>query len=1704
MKRIFVIILLSLIIRNIWAGNPAFMSVQVSYIDETGVLNNNVYDLGLTQYTDFEFTIENLTTGETVNQNTNGVTPPPPKLTQSSPAATMFTLNMAAFEAWAPGNKMRITFKVVKAGCVLYNQTAKIEFTKNSGLETFLNMDTQDGIIFELPKPTISVTGTTLCAGETGKTVTAALTNVPDGCTIDWGGNANITTSGTLAAGATSATGNIGTGLAAGTYSLTAKLKNASGTVVATSAAYTVTVNAIPSVTITPTPASGEVCEGLTLKLKANVTGATGTTVYAWTYTGTGTKSVQELSWNAATTSLSQTFSIIVTVNGCKSTSVSQTVTVNPKPTVTLAAQPTSICKGVANTVTLTATSTNAAAPATAYTWSSNASALGTGASGTVTANSTQTYEVTPKSAAGCTGTKVNATVTEYTVGVTINGTKSVNYDGSTTLTAAVGTLPTGITAATYSWTPTASIDGAANAASMKTANLKSATEYTVEVTDSEGCKGTNKATVTVSGGALAVNPSGGDKLYCTSTLPAGGVLSAGDSGGSGTPTYEWTSSPAGLVLDRTDIQSPKIQPTSADGTYTVTVKVTKGSETLSKTLNNVKVYKTPEFGNISISPSEPREGESVELTLASVDPNTASLSWSGTPLASTSGLTVSTGVLTSGGHTYTVEADNNGCKATKSQTVNVGKVADLVVTPPATTPKGNIDEPFTATVTVSGGDGNYEYEWKAPAGVTITGEGATATITSSDPGPQEICVTVKSAGLTEEQCFNVMVVDPNALTLNWTITEMVCQYPGETRKINIMASGGIDGSKYSFALSAPDGSSALTVDKETATSWELEVTADKKGTYQLSNFSALLPDGSTMNGTISPGQDIDADFYKVPAVHANGVVQNSTLDHCAGEELVLSGSGDATEYIWDNGVVDGQPFVPTVAGIYTVTGTNEFGCSATDQVTVNLNPKPSLTIALSGSEICPGEEVTLNAEIDLGTVTWNNGVTNGEPFSIEVSGEHTFTVTAIDSTTGCSISKDTTIVVKEKPVIVTHSKNPRNIAIGKDVYFAVKAAGGESLTYEWYRKTGDEWSLLENNDVSLPMVSGATTDSLILQTVPESWDGSELKIVVKNDCDTASMIFELGVKECFEVEITMSMQEGIIPDTDPTNKIDGWYCRGRRIALRAVLSSPEGYDIENAHFRWTIDGLDLPEEHVELETDTCVLTWIPEFQEDDMVVKVCGYSDGACEEVCSRYLRLKAREYEKVSLSLLTSVDPDHRFCPGDTVDFWVAAKNVGDSARYDWYNDIFHLSEENPRNNELLSYSETKLTLVMGQEDTWVKLIVTPSQEICTEEPEYIDTVFLRKGVWANPSMHIINNIEDTVACRGDRILFTAVYEDAGTNPTFNWRKDVWDWGHEQFAEATLDDRDMWLKCWMVPGKDVCYDGSLFVDSMIIRILENPTVVISADLNNKAPGDEIVIESEVKNMPTKAHYTWYLNYDYTLSNSDYPEYISDKLAQGDVIQCSVTGERICTSEVLSNELVIYFGSQSRDTMITIYQGEKIRNLNMRRRGDSESSIFRITADGYPRWGVGSINFNGYFDYTPNAGFVGSDVVKYEVVDKFDQTKVETGYIYITVMDKKRFFIPNIITPNGDGINDTWNLDFLADYPDHHIMIYNRDGAVVFEATNYQNDWDGTGTTTSGYVAHFNLANGVYTYVIDLGNKEVLKNWIEIRRDMNRGKYKY
>lgn len=69
---------------------------------------------------------------------------------------------------------------------------------------------------------------------------------------------------------------------------------------------------------------------------------------------------------------------------------------------------------------------------------------------------------------------------------------------------------------------------------------------------------------------------------------------------------------------------------------------------------------------------------------------------------------------------------------------------------------------------------------------------------------------------------------------------------------------------------------------------------------------------------------------------------------------------------------------------------------------------------------------------------------------------------------------------------------------------------------------------------------------------------------------------------------------------------------------------------------------------------------------------------------------------------------------------------------------------------------------------------------------------------------------------------------------------------------------------------------------------------------------------------------------------------------------------------------------------------------------------------------------------------------------------------------------IPNVFTPNGDGINDRWNIAGLNVYPDCEVIIFDRYGQIVFQSKGYPNSWDGTygGKPVPGGLYYYLIGN--------------------------------
>lgn len=76
---------------------------------------------------------------------------------------------------------------------------------------------------------------------------------------------------------------------------------------------------------------------------------------------------------------------------------------------------------------------------------------------------------------------------------------------------------------------------------------------------------------------------------------------------------------------------------------------------------------------------------------------------------------------------------------------------------------------------------------------------------------------------------------------------------------------------------------------------------------------------------------------------------------------------------------------------------------------------------------------------------------------------------------------------------------------------------------------------------------------------------------------------------------------------------------------------------------------------------------------------------------------------------------------------------------------------------------------------------------------------------------------------------------------------------------------------------------------------------------------------------------------------------------------------------------------------------------------------------------------------------------------------------------------IPEAVTPNADGNNDTWYIENLENYQNTTVQIVNRWGAIVFESEDYKNDWNGISQNKMN-IGEDELPEGTFYYVLVIG----------------------
>ena len=721
------------------------------------------------------------------------------------------------------------------------------------------------------------------------------------------------------------------TGATTATISAAPGAYDVSVTVNGCSASDAITVNAFPAAAV----ALGNdttLCIGDVLVLDATQPGAS----YAWS-TGASTGSVQ--------VSTSGTFSVVLTdANGCTATDAIVSDFLTPTP-VDLGPD-LILCQG--DVAILDATT-----PGASYLWSTGESTatITVGTSGTISVSVLQ----------GSCSESASVTVDVLAVPVIELGADATLCPGETL------TLDATTAGATYLWST-----GGTDA----TIVVDQADAYSVEVTNSAGCVGSDAITVGVA------SPDAVDLGPAVSICQGESVLLDATLAGA---TYLWS----------TGETTATISVTSA---ATIWVTASQGSCSVSDTVV-VNVQPSPV---VDLGPDQSVcAGE--EVTLNAVWPGASHL-WS------TGENSASIAVNSTG--TYSVELDIAGCTATDTVLVTVLSADAIDLGPDQTFCLG---EQVVLDATTPGST----YLWSTGA--------TSATLTATNAG--SYWVEVSQAGCSANDTVAVFVNDPGTIDLGGNVA--LCE--GETLVLDASLAGATylwdDGSTNATRTITLAGTySAEATVGQCTVSDAVEVVFNPLPVVDLGGEVSLCPgeiasfDASTasatylwLTGSTAATLQTSVAGPVSVTVTANGcstiesasvvLVDGPQLDLgndtllCAGASLFLDVTEPGTSYLWDDGGTAGTRTI-TTAGTYWVR-LERNTCLASDTLSVELFLPSSLDLG-ADLTLCQSESATLATGLNGASHVWNTGATSSS-ITVSTSGEYWVEV----QVAGCS-ARDT------------------------------------------------------------------------------------------------------------------------------------------------------------------------------------------------------------------------------------------------------------------------------------------------------------------------------------------------------------------------------------------------------------------------------------------------------------------------------------------------------------------------------------------------------------------------------------------------------------------------------------------------------------------------------------------------------------------------
>jgi gliding motility-associated-like protein len=1252
------------------------------------------------------------------------------------------------------------------------------------------------------------------------------------------------------------------------------------------------------------------------------------------------------------------------------------------------------------------------------------------------TVNAAGTYNLTVTNPAnGCTNTT--------SVNVTLNNTQPTAVPGSAlalSCTTPTGTISASSNAAgaTYLWTGPGIVSG--NTTSSPTVNA--AGTYNVTITNpANGCTNTTSVNVTMNNTQPTAVPGSALALTCTTT--SGTISASSNAAGA---TYLWTG--PGIVSGSTT-SSPTV---NAAGTYNVTItnpaNGCTNTTSVNVTMNNTQPTAVP--------------GSALALTCTttsgtiSASSNAAGATYVWTGPGIVSGSTTSSPTVNAAG-TYNVTITNpaNGCTNTTSVNVTMNN------TQPTAVPGSALAltcATTSGTISASSNAAGATYVWTGPG---IVSGSTTSSPTVNAAGTYNVTVTNPVNGCTNTTSVNVTMNNTQPTAVPGSALALTCTTTSGTISASSNATGA------TFVWSGPgivSGSTTSSPTVNAAGTYNVTVTNPANGCTNTTSVNVTL---NNTQPTAVPGSAL-----ALTCTTTSGTISASS--NAAGATFVWSGPGI---------VSGGTTSSPTVnaAGTYNVTVTNPAnGCTNTTSVNVTLNNTQPTAVAGSALALtCTTTSGTISASSNAAgaTFVWSGpGIVSGSTTSSPtVNAAGTYNVTVTNPANGCTNTTSVNVTLNNtQPTAVPGSALALNCTTTSGTISASSNAAG--ATFVW---SGP--GIVSGGTTSSPTVNAAGTYNV---TVTNPANGctntTSVNVTMNNTAPNISMGAD-QVLNCSVSSVTIS------GSSNTSGATYSWTDSGNNPAgntptassTTVMVAGVYTLTITNPTNGCTITGTvnvtssgALPDltvgadQELNCLTNTVIIDGSstilnPVYSWTDASSNPAGTTPNSSSTSVSTpgvYTLTVTNPLNGCSTSatVIVTNNPDPISVAGinDTINCIITSVNldgtgssVGSNFSYLW-------------TGPSITNGSTTLNPTVDEPGTYT-LTVTDANTGCTSATTVVivaDTI----------APVIVANTNSTINCNNSQITIDAS-ASTGSNLDFAWSgPGIISGGN---TSSPLVNQAGNYDLLLTNTANGCTDNftvTVIVDTIV------PIITTGNDTTFNCGVVNVVLDVTNVNGAT---YLWSGTGIVSGGNTS-----SVTVNQSGNYSVTVTGANGCSS---TDDITISFGTGPNAAFTLTPNSGQVPIVVSTDNNSTGNGLSYL-------WNFDNGSTSTAIDTSTIYTLGGTYDVVLVVVDSLGCR--DTARVQIT-LDNSDLDIPNGFTPNGDMINDVFQIVGLEQYPENKITIFNRWGELVFTAEPYLSDWDGRCNNPTLVLTGDKVVDGTYFFVLDLGNgTPAINGYVEMK----------